>query len=64
LLYGVDDFDVARAPAEISRDGFFDFVARRPWGFIEQRARSDQHSGSADATLRAAAFEKSLLKRI
>src|SRR6185369_16084150 len=64
LLDGIDDLHVAGAPAQISCDRLFDFVARRMRIYIEQRSRSDQHAWRADAALCAATFEKSLLKRI
>jgi hypothetical protein len=64
LLYGVNDFDVPGAAAEIARDCFFDHVARRLRIHIEQSAGGYQHPRSADAALRAAAFEKRLLQRL
>lgn len=64
LLDSIDDLHVAGASAEIPCDRLFDIVARRIRINVEQRSRGDQHSGRADSALRAAAFQKSLLKRI
>src|SRR5205085_3364162 len=64
LFDGVNDFYIAGAAAEIAGNGFFDLVTRRAGARIKQGARRNQHAGRADAALRAAGFEKSLLKRV
>src|SRR5262245_4082138 len=58
----VNDLDVARTAAQLSRNRFPDFFACRIRIGVEQRTGGDEHAWSAYAALRRAAFQKRLLQ--
>ena len=64
LLDGVEDAHVTGAAAEIPGEAFLNLVQGWLWILIEQVVSGEDHAGSADAALRAAAFEEALLNGV
>src|SRR5271169_1822416 len=60
--HSLKNLHVARATAKIARQRFTDVVQRRLGLFFQQMAGAQNHSRSADAALRAAAFQKGCLQ--
>jgi hypothetical protein len=50
--------------AEIAAEAFADFFERGPRLFVEQMQGRENHSGSANAALRATAVEEGLLQHL
>jgi hypothetical protein len=63
VLDCLDDVLVAGAAADIARDPYPDLFFRRPWVFLEQPLRADDHAGRAEAALQAVHHAETFLQR-
>jgi hypothetical protein len=61
-FYRFEDLLIARTAAQATGERFADLVARRAGMLVEQRFRSDQEAGRADAALQGGSLQEALLK--